>query len=110
LNAATYFILPSKSEGFPSSVVEAMAYGVIPIITEGCNFPEAFENKVAIKTAHTVSELVSTLNSLENNTSDYCITLQQKAHAFVQNNYTIPIIAQKLHKFYKNQLSAVATT
>jgi len=47
LTLATFYILPSYSEGFPTSVIEAMSYGLIPIITEGCNFPEAIDHGVA---------------------------------------------------------------
>ena len=43
LQKAHYYFLPSFSEGFPSSVVEAMSFGAIPVITQGCNFPEVFE-------------------------------------------------------------------
>jgi glycosyltransferase involved in cell wall biosynthesis len=40
LAASEYFVLPSHSEGFSVAVLEALAAGVPPIITPGCNFPE----------------------------------------------------------------------
>ncbi|MEJ0030745.1 MAG: glycosyltransferase [Bacteroidota bacterium] len=35
LNEASYYLLPSYSEGFPTSVLEAMSYGQIPLISSG---------------------------------------------------------------------------
>src|SRR5690606_2109470 len=39
LKRSHYYFLPSFSEGFPTSVLEAMSYGLTPLITAGCNFP-----------------------------------------------------------------------
>ena len=47
LRDATYFILPSLSEGLPMAVLEALAAGAIPIITDECNLPELFQKGVA---------------------------------------------------------------
>ena len=38
-----YYILPSLSEGFPTSVVEAAGAGLLPLISQGCNFPELLD-------------------------------------------------------------------
>jgi glycosyltransferase involved in cell wall biosynthesis len=47
LRDATYFILPSLSEGLPMAVLEALAAGCIPIITDECNLPDLFQKGVA---------------------------------------------------------------
>lgn len=64
MQSAHYYILPSLSEGFPTSVLEAMAAGMLCMITPGCNFPEAIENKMVIKTQPDVESIKSTFNSL----------------------------------------------
>jgi len=44
-----YYVLPSYSEGLPSSLLEAMSYGLVPIVTEGCNLPEVFNQHLGVK-------------------------------------------------------------
>ena len=41
-----FFVLPLFSEGLPSSLLEAMAYGLIPIISPGCNLPDVGKYKL----------------------------------------------------------------
>ena len=62
LEKAHFYVLPSHSEGFPTSVVEAMGAGLIPIITTGCNFPEAFQNGLAIRTTPNPNDILTALN------------------------------------------------
>ncbi len=40
LNSSELFVLPSHSEGFPMTILEAMACGVPVVATHACNFPD----------------------------------------------------------------------
>lgn len=43
------FILTSFSEGMPMSVLEAWAYKLPVVMTDGCNLPDGFENNAALR-------------------------------------------------------------
>jgi glycosyltransferase involved in cell wall biosynthesis len=57
LRSARFFILPSLSEGMPMAVLEALQYGVIPIITDHCNMPELFAAKLALRIESDLTDL-----------------------------------------------------
>lgn len=54
---ARAFILPSLSEGLPMSVLEALQYGCLPIITDQCNLPELLIDGAALRMASDLSDL-----------------------------------------------------
>jgi glycosyltransferase involved in cell wall biosynthesis len=89
-----FYVLPSQSEGFPTSVVEAMGAGLIPIITEGCNFPEAFKNQVAIKTGTGEEEILQALNQAANLSREKILEIGNLAREFVSKNYLWSEIAR----------------
>jgi len=93
LSKSHFYILPSLSEGFPTSVVESMAAGMVPIITKGCNFPEALENGLAIETSQTIEDICQTLNTLLSISEVERIEMAIKAQDFIQQNYVWDKIA-----------------
>ncbi|SOC81965.1 poly(glycerol-phosphate) alpha-glucosyltransferase [Ensifer adhaerens] len=50
MSCATFFILPSKSEGLPMSILEAWSAGIPVIMTDECNLPVGFKRGAAIRT------------------------------------------------------------
>ncbi len=53
LAVATFFLLPSKSEGLPMAVLEAWAAGIPAILSPECNLPIGFERGAAFETGFT---------------------------------------------------------
>ena len=94
LNKSSFYALPSKSEGFPTAILEAMSYGLVPIITEGCNFPDVFTQKLGVKVRPQVEAIREGLNQLEEIDRAALMHLQDKASNYINANYSLPIIAK----------------
>lgn len=103
ITAADIYIAPSYSEGFSMSILEAMASGLPCIITTGCNFPEAGEEKAAYVVASKAEEIADALL--------FCLTHRDEARRtghlarkFILENYTWEKVAEKLIALYQEIL------
>ena len=94
LKESHFFALPSHSEGFPTAVLEGMQYGLIPLISEGCNFPEAFEQDLGIKVSPEVNDIIKGLNQLTELSSEHLAEQSKACAAFVNENYSLYRIAK----------------
>jgi len=99
LQQSHFFVLPSYSEGFPTSVVEAMQYGLIPLISDGCNFPEAFDNKLAFRVTPHPQQIQKTLEQIANHPSHW-IPLSEKCRKFAIDQYSVEQIAELQYQCY----------
>lgn len=102
LRSAHYFMLPSFSEGFPSSVVEAMAYGAIPMISAGCNLPEVFENQIGYHIEPDEGSISSALNQVGSTPFDH--SLSARNHDFARRNYSEEKIGHDLYTLFEKML------
>jgi glycosyltransferase involved in cell wall biosynthesis len=102
LKKAHFYVLPSFSEGFPSSVVEAMSYGCIPLISDGCNFPEVFQENLGYETGTDEVSIEHTLLKVAVKAFD--IDLSRKNQVFVDNHLSEEIIGEHLFNLYKKVL------
>lgn len=101
LDRSTYFVLPSFSEAFSTSILEAMSHGCIPLITPNCNFPEVFEKGLGI-------EITTEENGIKNGletTLEFAATkiekMQSAAARFVNTYYSLGHIAKtQAHYFF----------
>jgi glycosyltransferase involved in cell wall biosynthesis len=93
LQRTHFFILASKSEGMPTSVIEAMACGCIPIVTRECNLPELLDHELAIEVRSTVDSIQAglraaiTLPRLERE------RLAKANSAFASSKYSSSVVA-----------------
>ena len=105
LKKCTYYILPSHSEGFPMSVLDAMQFGLISVISDGCNFPEAFEEKVAIRISPQENDILNVLNQLPGIDEEELKYLSSRSYQFVNQHYSLERIANMQTELYKTLLS-----
>lgn len=98
LRNSHYFMLPSFSEGFPTSVVEAMSYGLIPVISQGCNFPEVFSGSLGYRMEPDAQSIDLCLDTLKRIKFDR--NLSRMNHEFIRENYSTDCIGRKLHALY----------
>ena len=65
LSAASFFILPSLSEGLPMAALEALSHDCIPILTEACHLPQLFAADVALRMEPDFSDFPALLARIE---------------------------------------------
>jgi glycosyltransferase involved in cell wall biosynthesis len=62
LQRAAFYALPSQGEGFATSVIEAISFGMVPLITSGCNFPEVIDADIALEITPDEEQILAGLN------------------------------------------------
>jgi glycosyltransferase involved in cell wall biosynthesis len=100
LNQCHIYLLPSHSEGFPTSVLEAMSYRLIPVITDGCNFPEAIEAEMAFRITPNTPEIINALKWLHRQSTSKLGSDAENAGQWVMQHYSNQAIANKQAELY----------
>jgi len=93
LKSAHFYVLPSLSEGFPTSVVEAMMFGLVPIVSQGINFPEVFEQQLGYDSDTSVESIQAAIELAVDNL-DSRSKLQEKGHILVKSSYSLNALAR----------------
>ena len=102
LKKSHYYVLPSYSEGFPSSVVEAMSYGAIPLISPGCNFQAVYENKLGYRITPLKKDVAEVLSLVSGKTFDHALSLRN--HEYIKAHNSEERIGEQLLALYKHLL------
>lgn len=96
LQNADLFVLPSFSEGFSMAVLEAMGFSKPILITDECNFEEAF-NFGAIKLSSDLHDWKDELGYVLNIDSSEFIDRGKELRSLVNEKYTWNKIANELN-------------
>lgn len=102
LQRAHYFALPSHSEGFPTSVVEAMSYAVVPLISKGCNFPAVFQEELGYNIEPDQESIAAVLNRLKDDSFDQ--ERAERNRIYIENHNADTHIANELMSLYRTVL------
>lgn len=104
LSSATFFVLPSKSEGLPMAILEAWSAGLPSIMTPECNLPIGFSSGAAIRTGLTVGEISESLLAADRLDAADRAAMGERAVAVVAREYSREKVAQSLLGLYADCL------
>lgn len=96
LAAAAVFVLPSLSEGFSMSVLEAMGTGLPVIVTAECHIPEVAEASAGWTTQSEVAPLASSLQEFLSNPEASNRLLGDRGRELVRRRFAWPVIAREM--------------
>lgn len=100
LNSSDFFVLPSRAEGFPGSVIEAMSHRIVPLITESCNFPEALSAGCAFHIERNIPSIATALENCSRYTVTELNLIKDSCSHFISDNYSLHLISTQFHALY----------
>jgi glycosyltransferase involved in cell wall biosynthesis len=100
LESADALVLPSYSEGFPFSVLEAWSYGLPVVKTRACNIPEGFDAGAAIEVSPNVDSLHEGLLRLFAMSQAQLSAMGRNGKELVRSRYSWDRVAQELASVY----------
>lgn len=98
------FVLPSYSEAFSVSILEAMACRLSVIITNKCNFPDVAQRGASIVIEPNVEQLTSSLLGLISS-PEKRLTTGNKGRKLVEEKFTWDKVAGQMIEVYEETLS-----
>ncbi|MEL7498520.1 MAG: glycosyltransferase [Planctomycetota bacterium] len=102
--AAELFLLPSYSEGFSMTVLEALAHRVPVLISDQCNFPEVASENAGLICKTETTDLMKVLQQMISMSENDRMTMGNRGRQMVESNYTWETVAQKMHRVYQWQV------
>lgn len=101
LAAAHGFVLPSRSEGLPVAVIEAMGSGLPVVVTDECNVPEVSERDAGLVVRPDVKEIGEAVTDLFSMPETRRRAMGENARKLVGEKFTWDRIAQQTLSCYE---------
>lgn len=101
IQAATVFVLPSKSEGLPMGVLEAWAAGIPVLMTAACNLSIGFDEGAALEIGES-SEAISTGLRTADGWSQHDLERMSSAGTqLIRERFSTESVSTKVHDLYE---------
>ena len=102
LSCASFFVLPSKSEGLPMSILEAWSARVPVLMTEECNLPAGFARQAAIRTGTGREEIAASLRQASALPPEARHALADNGLTLLQELYSEARVGDALMRLYRD--------
>ena len=89
-----FLIQTSKHDANPSTILEAMSWGLIPVISKECGYHNVSTFKYI--EINSINRSINTLKKLQNLTDNELIKLQKKNLSLIKNKYNWEIFRKKI--------------
>jgi glycosyltransferase involved in cell wall biosynthesis len=106
LSSASFFVLPSKSEGLPMSILEAWSAQVPVLMTEECNLPAGFARHAAIRTGTARQEIAASLRQASLLAPDARHALAHNGLMLLGDLYSEAHVGDALMRLYRDARTA----
>jgi glycosyltransferase involved in cell wall biosynthesis len=104
LENCDFFVLPSFSEGLPSALLEAMASGLVPIITAGCNLPDVFSRKLGFEVSTDRENIKLGLEKSADLSTSSLNRLKFENIEFIKEHFSVEAITAMQLTFYPRHI------
>ncbi len=102
---ASFFMLPSKSEGLPMAVLEAWAAGIPSIMSPECNLPIGFERGAAFPTGYTEASILASLKKAALLSEQDRAEASAQARELVQSEFSADRVRAALLDLYQTAIA-----
>jgi poly(glycerol-phosphate) alpha-glucosyltransferase len=95
------FVLPSTSEGLPTVVLEAWAYGVPVLMTPQSNLPEGFSERAALEIQPNVESIFRGLRAFFSMNAPERGAMASQGRKLAESRFSWPRIAREMQRVYQ---------